>query len=129
MRYRIIVNNKAFNNVKTRIAEIRHVLLLYRGAMKLFYRLNTWFDKRAQNIEDVRFGVLAMYNALQSCVGSIAVMTILQNNAGIFLLGTVTALTMASNSAFIAQGSVKLCLLLFYLSVLINTLIIIFNFR
>jgi hypothetical protein len=69
-----------------------------------------------------------MYNAIQSCVGSIAVMKVLQNDAGIFLLGLATALTMASNSVFIAQGSVKVCLVLFYASVLLNSLIIIFNY-
>lgn len=92
--------------------------------MGLFQTFNTWLDKRAGKMEKSRFGLLAMYNALQSCVGSIAVMKVQQHNAGLFLLAVVTALTMASNSVFIAQGSVKLCLLLFYLSILANTAII-----
>ncbi len=87
-----------------------------------------WFNRRAQKLEEARFGILAMYNAIQSCVGSIAIMKILQNGADIFLLGAATALTMASNSVFIAQGSVKLCLLLFYISIMVNNLIIIFNY-
>ena len=92
--------------------------------MGLFRLLNTLLDKRAAKLEQARFGVLAMYNAIQSCVGAIAVMKILQNDAGLFLLGMVAALTMASNSAFAAQGNMKLCLLLFYLSILVNNIII-----
>jgi len=92
--------------------------------MKLFHILNNLLSMRAEKLKDSRFGVLAMYNAIQSCVGAIAVMKILQNDSGLFLLGTVAALTMASNSAFAAQGNIKLCLLLFYLSILINNIII-----
>lgn len=92
--------------------------------MGLFHTLNAWLSKRAGKIKESRFGILAMYNALQSCVGSIAVMKVQQHDAGIFLLAMVTGFTMASNSVFIAQGSLKLCLLLFYLSILANTVII-----
>jgi hypothetical protein len=92
--------------------------------MNLFRILNNWLTKRAAKLEKSRFGILAMYNAMQSCVGSIAVMKILQNDAGLFLLGTTTALTMVSNSVFIAQGSSKLCLLAFYLSIVVNNIII-----
>lgn len=92
--------------------------------MGLFGTLDAWISKRARKMEESRFGILTMYNALQSCVGSVAVMKVQQHNAGMFLLAVVTVLTIASNSVFIAQGSLKLCLLLFYLSILANTVII-----
>lgn len=96
--------------------------------MRLLQLLNTLLDKRAARLENARFGILAMYNAIQSCVGSIAVMKVLQNEAGMLWLAITTAMTMASNSVFIAQGTVKVCLILFYTSVLLNSLIIIFNY-
>lgn len=92
--------------------------------MELLHTFITWFDRRAKKMEKARFGLLAMYNAIQSCVGSIAVMKILQHDGNIYLLAAATGLTMASNSVFVAQGSVKLCLLLFYLSILVNNIII-----
>ena len=92
--------------------------------MNLFRLLNTWLNKRAAKLENGRFGILAMYNAIQSCVGAIAVMKILQNAWGMFLMAVATALTIASNSVFIVQGSTKWCLILFYLSIVVNAIII-----
>ncbi|MES2763278.1 MAG: hypothetical protein V4677_13785 [Bacteroidota bacterium] len=89
--------------------------------------LQKWFEKQADSFEYARFGMMAIYMIVQSCIAAIAAMYILKNDAHILLLSVTAALAMASNSVFIAQGSAKLCLAVFYLSVVINVLFILFN--
>ncbi len=88
---------------------------------------NKWFTRQASKFEETRFGMMAMYIIIQSCIASIAAMYILQNDAHILFLCSTAALAMASNAVFIAQASAKLCLALFYLSVLVNVLFILLN--
>ena len=90
-------------------------------------KLNKWFTKQANTFEATRFGMMAIYITVQSCVGAVAAMYILQNNAHVLFLATAACITMASNAVFIAQGSGKLCLVFFYLCMLINTAMIIAN--
>lgn len=89
--------------------------------------INKWFTRQADKFEEARFGMMAMYIIIQSCIASVAAMYILQNDAPIIYLCTTSALAMASNAVFIAQGSAKLCLAVFYISVLVNVLFILFN--
>jgi hypothetical protein len=51
----------------------------------------------------------------------------LENNGGDFMLITCAAISMATNSLFIAQSNAKWCMAVFYLSLLINSLLIIVN--
>jgi hypothetical protein len=88
--------------------------------------LDRWFISRAEKLEPMKYGILALYNALQSCIGAIAVMKILQGGGNVFLLAICTGLTMASNSVFITQESTKLCLILFYISIIVNNSILVF---
>jgi hypothetical protein len=90
--------------------------------------LAKWFEQKAENFENARFGMMAIYMIVQSCLAAIAAMYILKNDAHIALLCITSALAMASNGVFIAQGSAKLCLAVFYLSVVLNVLFILFNF-
>ncbi len=91
------------------------------------FNLSEWAATQAQKFEDARFGMMCMYIIIQSCIASIAAMFVLQNHAHIALLSTTAALAMGTNALFIAQGKAKLCLGAFYISVIVNTLFIIFN--
>lgn len=91
------------------------------------FSIDGWFKKQVAKFENARFGWMTIYITAQSCLGAIAVMYVLQNNANDILLSISAAITMASNALFIAQAPGKWCLITFYLSVLINALIILFN--
>lgn len=84
---------------------------------------NIWFDKQAQSFEVTRFGAMALMMTAHSCWGSIAAMYALQAD-NIALLAICAAVTMASNSAFIAQSPAKWCLVIFYTSVVANLIIL-----
>ena len=84
---------------------------------------NNWFDKQAQSFEVNRFGAMALMMTAQSCWGSVAAMYALKAD-NIVLLVVCAAVTMASNSAFIAQSPAKWCLGIFYTSVIANLVIL-----
>ena len=84
---------------------------------------NNWFDKQAQSFEVNRFGAMALMMTAQSCWGSVAAIYALKAD-NIFLLAICAAVTMASNSAFIAQSPAKWCLGIFYTSVIANLVIL-----
>jgi hypothetical protein len=84
---------------------------------------NNWFDKQAQSFEVNRFGAMALMMTAQSCWGSVAAMYALKAD-NIVLLVVCAAVTMASNSAFIAQSPAKWCLGIFYTSVVANLVIL-----
>lgn len=89
---------------------------------------NGWFNRQVDQFESARFGWMAMLIIIQSCLGSVACMYILKNNGGDIMLVTGAVVTLACNSVLIAQGSGKLCLSLFYISLIINTVFILLNF-
>mgnify|MGYP003497899525 FL=1 len=84
---------------------------------------NNWFDKQAQSFEVNRFGAMALMMTAQSCWGSVAAMYALKAD-NIVLLVVCAAVTMASNSAFIAQSPAKWCLGIFYKSVIADFVIL-----
>jgi hypothetical protein len=86
-----------------------------------------WFNKQAALFDQGRLGLMAILITLQSCVGSIACMYVLQNDASEVWLALCAAITMGANAVLIAQASAKLCLITLYLSLAVNTLLIVFN--
>jgi hypothetical protein len=86
-----------------------------------------WFDNQVSLFEKGRFGWMAIYMTAQSCLGSITCMYILHNHGNDFQLAGCAAITMGSNAMFIAQTSGKLCLISFYVSLLLNILFILYN--
>lgn len=86
-----------------------------------------WFNKQAELFEKGRFALMTILITLQSCVGSIACMYILRNDASEVWLAACAAITMACNAVMIAQASAKTCLATLYISIFANTLLIIFN--
>lgn len=89
--------------------------------------LDIWYNKIAEKFEQTRFGWMALLITIQSCLGSIACMFILQSNASDVQLISCAMITMACNAIFIAQGPAKWCLSSFVLSVVINTILIFLN--
>jgi hypothetical protein len=78
-----------------------------------------WFQKQAIQFDQSRFGVMTILITIQSCLGSIAASYAIKEDE--LFVGTIcTAITMASNAAFISQISAKLCLAIFYAGVLLN---------
>jgi len=88
----------------------------------------SWLDKRALGFENARFFWMAVYITSQSCLGSVACMYILKNNGSDILLATGAMVTMGCNAILIAQGPSKWCLISFYISVILNTILIVLNF-
>lgn len=86
-----------------------------------------WFNHQATKFEEARFGWMAIAITIQSCLGSIACMFILQNNASDIMLALCAAITMACNAMFIALAPGKWCLGSFYLSVFLNVIFILLN--
>lgn len=86
-----------------------------------------WFDNQINIFEKGRFGWMTIYMTAQSCIGAIACMYILQNHGSDFTLAICAALTMGSNAMFIAQASGKICLIVLYFSLVLNTIFILSN--
>jgi hypothetical protein len=85
------------------------------------------WDRQAVAFEKARYFWMAIMITLQSCLGAIACLYILQNNASTFTLSACAALSMGSNALFIGLAPAKWCLIGFYLSILFNTIFILMN--
>lgn len=94
---------------------------------KAAFTLDGWFNRQAERFENARFGWMTIYLTIQSCWGAAACMYILQNKGNDLMLVSCAAVTMASNSMFIAQAHAKWCLLAFYGSVVVNTILLLLN--
>lgn len=85
-----------------------------------------FFQKQLEYYEENRFGAMTLMLTFQSCLGSVAAMLSLHHN-NVIALAICAVITMASNAAFISQAPSKWCLNIFYLSVIANTIIIIYG--
>lgn len=86
----------------------------------------TWFEKQMVWFEGSRFGAMTLMMTFLSCFGSIGAMMSIMHH---FYVGLVISaiVTMASNAAFIAEVSAKLCLGLFYVGLVVNAGVILAN--
>jgi len=82
------------------------------------------FNRQAEQYESARFGWMAILLTFQSCLGAVACMYISEAKASVVLLAACAAITMGSNALFIAQASGKVCLFGFYVSVILNTILL-----
>lgn len=82
-----------------------------------------WFAKQEAYYTKYRFGLMIAMILFQSCVGSLAALMAIKFDNW-FLVSVAAALSMASNAMCIAQAKANVCLLTFYLSVVINSAII-----
>ena len=86
--------------------------------------LDIWFNKQALKFEESRFGWMTAFMTIQSCLGAIAAAFILQGHASVIMLALCSMITMGCNAILIAQGPGKWCLFSFYLSIVVNTILI-----
>jgi hypothetical protein len=89
--------------------------------------IDTWFHEQAVKFENARFFWMAVYITAQSCLGSVACGFILQNHANVLMLCSCAAITMGCNAVLIALGPPKLCLIIVYLSFILNAIFIAVN--
>lgn len=73
------------------------------------------------------FGIITMTILVGSIVGGIAAAVILSNNAPIWQLGLCASVSMANNAAGIGQAPTKWIVNLFFVNIIINTLLIVIN--
>lgn len=82
------------------------------------------FNRQAEAFEKSRFAMMAMLMIIQSCIGSIACMYVL-HDTGYWMLAACVFATMGTNALFIAQAEARLCVGMTYVSIFVNTLLII----
>ena len=83
-----------------------------------------------QFIESIKFsyyGIITMTMTIGSCLGGIAAMYVLQNDAPLWQLALTVMISMANNVAAISQASMKWVANIFILNVVINAILIIAN--
>lgn len=100
-----------------------HVAAATRTAQKGNF-MARMFNNQVAYFEENRFAVMAMLMIVQSCVGSIACMYVLPDE-GFWRLAVCVFATMGTNAFFIAQANAKLCIAMTYVSLFVNTLLIV----
>lgn len=86
----------------------------------------SWFSRQVKFYEESFFGIMPMMMVAQSCLGSIAAFYALKIERFEFLT-IATILTMATNSAFLAQIKSKWAVVLFGLSIVVNIILVILS--
>lgn len=89
----------------------------------MIQKVNTFFE----SLEFYRYSIMAMTLTAGSCLGSVAILVIAQNDAGLVQLSICSAVSMAANALAIAMAPMKIMLWSFVLSVVVNTLLILIN--
>lgn len=84
-----------------------------------------WLEKQSLQFEKNRIGVSVLLIILQSCIGSIAAAFYTPEN--MTLVTFAASVTMGSNALFISQAPAKWCMVMFYISIVVNA-ILIFNY-
>jgi hypothetical protein len=87
----------------------------------------TSYDKFIEKLHFSYFGLISMTILVGSIVGGITASVVLNNDAPIWELCLVAAVSMASNTAGIGQAPVKWVFNLFIISIIINMLLIVIN--
>lgn len=82
-----------------------------------------WFEKQSAQFDQSRIGVSVLLIILQSCIGSMAAAFYTPEN--ISLVTSAATVTMGSNALFISQAPAKWCIAMFYISVVVNSILIV----
>ena len=83
------------------------------------------FNKQVEQFDKNSYGMMGFYLTLQSCLGGIAVMYLLQSYVAMWVLMPCAIITMMCNALLISQASTKWSVALFNISILVNTFYII----
>ena len=89
------------------------------------FLLQRLFQKQLESFEKIPYGMMGFYLTLHSCLGGIACMILLQSYVSILVLMPCAMVTMLCNALLISQASNKWSVILFDLSILVNTFYII----
>lgn len=84
----------------------------------------SFISKQEASFDKYRFGVMSLMIMTQSCLGSIAAYISVLNHNWVFVSIAVFA-AMGSNAMFIAQAKARVCLIGFYISMALHSLILI----
>ena len=85
------------------------------------------YDKFIEKLNFSYFGLISLTILVGSIVGGITASVVLNNDAPIWELCLVAAVSMASNTAEIGQAPVKWVFNLFIIGIVVNSLFIIIN--
>jgi hypothetical protein len=85
------------------------------------------YDKWIEKLNFSYFGIIAMTITIGSMLGGFAAMSIHAVDAPIWQLALCMSVSMANNVACIGQASTKWVVNIFFLTVIVNTLLIIVN--
>ena len=86
-----------------------------------------WYDKIISKLDFSYFGLISMTILIGSIIGGIAASSILSNDAPIWQLCLCAAVSMANNTAGIAQAPTRWVANLFAVSTIVNVLLILIN--
>lgn len=89
------------------------------------YFLIKLFQKQLASFESAPYGMMGFYLTLQSCIGGIACMILLQSYVSIWVLMPCAMATMMCNALLISQASNKWSVIVFDISIILNTFYII----
>ena len=84
-----------------------------------------WYKKQLNYFDKHVFAMMSMYMIIQSCLGSIASMFVIYNHGNDVFMTLSVALAMGCNAMLLAQAGAKLAVGSFYLSIIVNAIILI----
>jgi hypothetical protein len=96
------------------------------GHSQPFVEPKNWFERQCLAYDHSTFGALAALATAQSCWGAIAAIMSLYADT-FFLLGIASFLCMGSLTAFLSQAPAKWAIGVFWLSAVVNAIIILIN--
>jgi hypothetical protein len=85
-----------------------------------------WIAKQEETFDRNRFGAMTILLTSQSALGGVTAALSIQNNLW-FLVSLGATVSMASLAFFIAQTNAKSCLIMFYISMIVNTVLLFVN--
>lgn len=83
------------------------------------------FNQQVAQFDTASYGMMGFYLTLQSCLGGIACMYLLMSYVPVWVMMPCAMVTMLCNALLISQASTKWSVILFDLSIIINTFYII----
>lgn len=88
---------------------------------------SSWYSNLIEKLDFSYFALISMTILVGSIIGGIASSCILSNDAPVWQLGLCAAVSMANNTAGIAQAPTKWVVNLFGISTIVNILLILAN--
>lgn len=82
----------------------------------------SWLENKIQSFENTRFGTMSWMIIAQCCLAGIAgSMALMHDN--LVAISALAAIAMGTNTVLIAQAPGKICVLSFYFSIIVSSLL------